>query len=48
MRAVFLLVCQRLMVVSNCMAGIAAQPRGFGDLAHDVARLVGLYRLMAP
>ena len=28
-------------------AGIAAEPGGLGDLAHDVARLVGLYRLVA-
>ena len=28
-------------------AGIAAEPGGFGDLAHDVARLVGLHRLVA-
>src|ERR1039458_8263299 len=28
-------------------AGIAAEPGSFGDLAHDLARLVALHRLMA-
>ncbi len=29
-------------------AGIAAKPCGFSDLAHDVARLVALHRLVIP
>ena len=32
MRAVFLEVCQRLMVVSYCMPGSPQMPGGFGDL----------------
>ena len=44
MRAVFGQVCQSLTVVSNCMPGIAADPRRLGDLPHQVARLVGLHR----
>ena len=32
MRSVFGHVCQALMVVSNCMPGIAAEPGRLGDL----------------
>ena len=44
MRAVFGEVCQSLIVVSYCMPGIAALPGRLGDLAQQVARLVGLDR----
>ena len=46
MRAVFLLVCQRVDGGVELHAGIAAEPGGLGDLAHDLARLVGLDRLV--
>ena len=42
MRAVFLLVCQLVDGGVELHAGIAAEPGGLGDLAHDVAGLVGL------
>ena len=45
MRPVFDAVCQRLIVVSNCMPGVGALPRRLRDLAHEVARLDRLHRL---